>query len=271
MCGHCGCSDGNLVTITNLAGTRGVDRHHHHHDHGEHDDGHPHHPHEHLPGDGVVVELSQAVLAKNDRLAAENRARLEAQGILALNLVSSPGAGKTTLLERTIRDLGGELSIHVIEGDQETLHDAERIKATGAPTIQINTGTGCHLEADMLARGIELLAPPAGSVLMIENVGNMVCPAMFDLGERAKGAVLSITEGEDKPIKYPHMIRAASALLLNKIDLLPDLDFDVGRCLVVAKQVNPDLQIFQVSATTGEGLFGWYRWLREAAGDARQD
>jgi hydrogenase nickel incorporation protein HypB len=218
-----------------------------------------------MPVDTASIHLGEAVFAKNDRLAAVNRAWFAEHDITALNLVSSPGAGKTTLLERTIRDLGGEIVIEVIEGDQETLHDAERIQATGAKTVQINTGTGCHLEADMLKHGLDMLRPASGSLLMIENVGNMVCPSMFDLGEHAKVAILSITEGEDKPIKYPHMIRAASVMLLNKIDLLPHLDFDVGRCVDFARAVNPDLQIFQTSATTGEGLESWYGWLRAIA------
>lgn len=277
MCGHCGCSATNHVTITGLSpdsergrsgdGGHGHDHGHHAHGHhGHHHEGH-HHPHEHMHGDSVAIELGEAVLAKNDKLAADNRAWFEARGITALNLVSSPGAGKTTLLERTIRDLAGEIAISVIEGDQETLNDAERIQATGAKTVQINTGAGCHLEADMLSRGVRMLDPAAGSLLMIENVGNMVCPSMFDLGERAKVAILSITEGEDKPIKYPHMIRAASVLLLNKIDLLPHLQFDVARCLDYARQVNPEIEIFQISASTGEGLEGWYAWLRARHGE----
>ncbi|MEZ5934056.1 MAG: hydrogenase nickel incorporation protein HypB [Alphaproteobacteria bacterium] len=220
-----------------------------------------------MHADRVSIELGQAVLAKNDRLAGDNRRWFSDRGITALNLVSSPGAGKTTLLERTIRDLGAEMEIGVIEGDQETLHDAERIQATGVKAVQINTGAGCHLEADMIARGLEMLRPSTGSVVMIENVGNMVCPSMFDLGERAKVAILSITEGEDKPIKYPHMVRAASVLLLNKIDLLPHLAFDVERCIGYAREVNPDLEIFRTSATTGEGLDGWYGWLRAQIGE----
>ena len=266
MCGHCGCSEGNQVTITDLT-RRGLDREQsaHRHDHHHHHDDH-HHPHEHIPASSVSIELGEAVFAKNDRLAAANRAWFEERGITALNLVSSPGAGKTTLLERTIRDVGDELGISVIEGDQETLHDAERIRATGVKTVQINTGTGCHLEADMLARSLDMLAPPDSSLVMIENVGNMVCPSMFDLGEHAKVAILSITEGEDKPIKYPHMIRAASVLLLNKIDLLPHLDFDVDRCIDFARQVNPDLEIFRTSATSGAGLDGWYAWLLAEVG-----
>jgi hydrogenase nickel incorporation protein HypB len=179
------------------------------------------------------------------------------------NLVSSPGSGKTTLLERTITDLKSDLPINVVEGDQETVNDAQRIKNTGCRVVQINTGTGCHLEADMLARGIKELKPPMDSVVMIENVGNLVCPALFDLGEKCKVAILSVTEGEDKPIKYPHMFRAAEVMILNKIDLLPHLNFDVPACINFAKTVNPDIQIFQLSATSGEGLDAWYDWLKQ--------
>jgi len=214
---------------------------------------------------GTTIAIEQDILAKNQLLAERNRGWLAGREILALNLMSSPGAGKTTLLERTIRDLGAELSIEVIEGDQATINDAERIRATGARVIQINTGTGCHLEADMLQRGLEQLDPRAGSVVMIENVGNLVCPALFDLGERAKVVILSVTEGEDKPVKYPHMFRAADILLLNKVDLLPYLKFDIERCVAYAKQVNPAIEVYRVSATSGEGMDAWYAWLRSQA------
>jgi len=182
--------------------------------------------------------------------------------------MSSPGAGKTTLLERTIRDLGETIPLTVIEGDQATLNDAERIRATGARVVQINTGTGCHLDAAMASRALTQLDPPLHSVVMIENVGNLVCPALFDLGEAAKVLILSVTEGEDKPLKYPHMFRACSLLLLNKIDLLPHLRFDVERCIEYAKHVNPEMRILQVCAQTGEGMEGWYQWLRDQAATA---
>lgn len=210
------------------------------------------------------------ILAKNDALAAKNRAWFAGREILALNLVSSPGAGKTTLLERTIRDLKGEMTLYVIEGDQATTHDGERIRAAGAPAVQVNTGTGCHLEADMVAKGLSELKPAAGSVVMIENVGNLVCPAMFDLGERAKIVILSVTEGEDKPLKYPHMFRAAEIMILNKIDLLPHVDFDVSRAIANAREVNPDMTVIQVSVRTGEGLDTWYNWLRTEMAVARE-
>jgi hydrogenase nickel incorporation protein HypB len=216
-----------------------------------------------------VVALEARILAKNDAGAVKNRAWFSGREILALNLVSSPGAGKTTLLERTIRDLKDQLPIYVLEGDQATTNDGERIRAAGAPAVQVNTGTGCHLEADIVARGLMQLRPPAGSVVMIENVGNLVCPAMFDLGERAKVVILSVTEGEDKPLKYPHMFRAAEIMILNKTDLLPHVDFDVERAIENARAVNPDIVVLQVSARTGEGLQAWYGWLREQRASAR--
>jgi hydrogenase nickel incorporation protein HypB len=211
---------------------------------------------------GTTVTLEQNILSKNDLIAAQNRGWFKGRHITALNLVSSPGAGKTTLLVKTLEDLQREIPIAVIEGDQETAHDAERIAATGCPTIQVNTGTGCHLEASMVERGLDALNPPNNSLLLIENVGNLVCPALFDLGEKAKVAMLSVTEGEDKPIKYPHMFRASQVMVLTKIDLLPYVSFDVERCLAYARQVNPELKIFQVSAVSGEGLAEWYGWLR---------
>jgi hydrogenase nickel incorporation protein HypB len=177
-------------------------------------------------------------------------------------LVSSPGAGKTTLLERTLTDLKTELPISVVEGDQATSNDAERIRATGVPAVQINTGTGCHLEADMLARALDTLQPAPASLLMIENVGNLVCPALFDLGERAKIVIFSVTEGEDKPLKYPHMFGAAAVLLLSKTDLVPHLRFDIDRAIENALTVNPRLEVFRVSAYTGDGLPQWYAWVK---------
>lgn len=208
----------------------------------------------------IVVERD--VLSKNNSQGESNREFFRQQQILALNLVSSPGSGKTSILERTVRDLQQELTISVIEGDQQTARDAERIQATGAPAIQINTGTGCHLDAEMIHRALPQLNPAPHSLLFIENVGNLVCPALFDLGEAAKVAIISVTEGEDKPQKYPHMFRAARICLINKIDLLPYLDFDLELCKDLARQVNPDLLFFEVSAKSGEGLAAWYQWLR---------
>ena len=206
------------------------------------------------------------MLGKNQALAERNRGWLAGRGVLALNLMSSPGAGKTTLLERCIRDLQGEVAISVVEGDQATAFDAQRIRATGAAAVQVNTGTGCHLEADMLERALKVLQPVAGSLVVIENIGNLVCPALFDLGEAARLVVFSVTEGEDKPLKYPHMFSRADVLLLSKTDLLPhlrvDLRVDLRLMIDNALQVNPRLRIFPVSAYTGDGLNAWYGWLR---------
>ncbi|MGH8127757.1 MAG: hydrogenase nickel incorporation protein HypB [Gammaproteobacteria bacterium] len=276
MCTTCGCSDGAKATVTDLATgkTRSLGTHTHDHDHDghhehEHDHEHAHdhhHGHDHSHAHGTTISLEQEVLARNNRLAERNRGWLEGRNILALNLVSSPGAGKTTLLERTIRDLGQTLPVCVLEGDQETVFDAERIRATGCKTLQINTGTGCHLEAGMLAQALKQLDPPLDSLLMIENVGNLVCPALFDLGEAAKVVILSVTEGADKPLKYPHMFRASGLMILNKTDLLPHVDFDVDTCLAYARRINPDIEVLQLSATTGEGLDDWYAWLRARLG-----
>ena len=270
MCGHCGCSADVTATVIDLHGHghthTHADGHTHTHDDddGDHHHHHAHEHHDHAHGHGVTVDLETRILAKNDALAATNRAWFAGREILALNFVSSPGAGKTTLLERTIRDLKDELPLFVLEGDQETTLDGERIRAAGAPVVQLNTGTGCHLDAEMVARGLTALKPSVGSVVLIENVGNLVCPALFDLGERAKIVVLSVTEGEDKPLKYPHMFRAATLMLLNKIDLLPNVDFDAARAIGYARQVNPALQVIEVSATKGDGLEAWYTYIRSS-------
>ncbi|HUR52908.1 MAG TPA: hydrogenase nickel incorporation protein HypB, partial [Gemmataceae bacterium] len=235
----------------------------HDHAHTHTHDGHAHsHSHDHSHSHGTVVSLEAEILGKNNRLAERNRGWFAGRNVLALNLVSSPGAGKTTLLERTVRDLAADGPVCVIEGDQETARDAERIRAAGCAAVQINTGTGCHLDADMVARGLKTLNPPTGSLVLIENVGNLVCPALFDLGEHAKVVVASVTEGEDKPLKYPHMFRAAKLLLLNKIDLLPHVSFDVEKFLAYAKQVNHHLEVIPLSATRGDGLPEWYAWVR---------
>jgi hydrogenase nickel incorporation protein HypB len=217
----------------------------------------------HAPGmsQAQMVKIEQNILAKNDGLAERNRGWLAERGILALNLVSSPGSGKTTLLVRTIEALKRRVPVAVVEGDQQTSFDAERIRATGAPALQINTGKGCHLDAHMVGRALEKLAPADDSVLLIENVGNLVCPAAFDLGEAAKVVVLSVTEGEDKPLKYPDMFAAASLMLVNKIDLLPYLNFPMDKAIEYALRVNPTLQVIQVSATTGAGFDAWLGWI----------
>ncbi len=221
----------------------------------------------HAPGVSSerMVSIERDIMAKNDGYARDNRRALAAKGVFALNLVSSPGSGKTTLLARTIEALKGRMAVAVIEGDQQTSNDAERIRATGAPAIQINTGKGCHLDAHMVGHAIETLDPAPNSALFIENVGNLVCPAGFDLGEAHKVVVLSVTEGEDKPLKYPDMFVAADLLLLNKSDLLPHLDFDVGLCLANALRVNPHLQTLIVSAKTGEGVAAFVAWIEANA------
>lgn len=223
--------------------------------------------HAHAPGlsQSQMVRIEQDILGKNDRLAATNRQWLAERGILALNLVSSPGSGKTTLLVRTIQALAGRLPVAVIEGDQQTEFDAERIRATGAPALQINTGKGCHLDAQMVGAALPRLGLAEGSLLLIENVGNLVCPAAFDLGEAHKVVILSVTEGEDKPLKYPDMFAAAELMLLNKVDLLPYLSFDVDRAVAYARRVNSRLQVIHTSAVTGAGIDAWLEWIETAA------
>lgn len=242
MCIDCGC---------------GPTGHQHDHDH-QHDQDHCHESPK-----GKKISIEEDLLAKNNRLAARNRALFQQQGLLVLNLVSSPGSGKTTLLETTLKDLQNELVFAVLEGDQQTSNDAERIAATGVPVHQINTGAGCHLDAHMVGHGAEHFDLSRTDVLMIENVGNLVCPAAFDLGEDAKVAVLSITEGEDKPLKYPQMFRASQLMLINKLDLLPHLRFDLEKCRQYARRVNPEIEIIELSCYSAEGLDQWYAWLRK--------
>lgn len=217
----------------------------------------------HAPGISQkrMLQIEMDVLDKNNHLAEHNREDFNQKNILALNLVSSPGSGKTTLLTETLLRLRDKINCAVIEGDQQTTNDAQRIRETGVPAIQVNTGKGCHLDAQMVHDATARLELADNSLLFIENVGNLVCPASFDLGERHKVAVLSVTEGEDKPLKYPHMFAAADIMLLNKIDLLPYLNFDVEACIANAKQVNPNIQVIQVSATRGEGMDAWLAWL----------
>jgi hydrogenase nickel incorporation protein HypB len=281
MCTTCGCGS-NEARIEGGHGQAHGHGHDHDHAHGhghDHDHGHDHghdHSHEHGPGHGHaapgrarIVQLERDILEKNNGFARTNRARFAARGVLALNLVSSPGSGKTTLLVKTIEALAGRFPVAVIEGDQETTRDAERIRATGAPALQINTGKGCHLDAHMVGHAAEQLGLPAGGLLLIENVGNLVCPAAFDLGEAHKVVVLSVTEGEDKPLKYPDMFRAASLMLLNKCDLLPHLEFDVQLAIDCALRVNPSLQVLQVSATRGTGMQDWLSWIAAQRPEAR--
>jgi hydrogenase nickel incorporation protein HypB len=229
----------------------------------------PEHSHAHGVEADRAVAIERDILGRNDAEAERNRRQFAARGVFAVNLVSSPGSGKTTLLVETIRRLGGAPTVGVIEGDQQTSNDADRIRATGAAAIQINTGKGCHLDAHMVGHAFDHLDPPAGSVLMIENVGNLVCPAAFDLGEAHKVVVLSVTEGEDKPLKYPDMFAAADLMVLNKCDLLPHLDFDAGLCEANARRVNPHIQVLRVSARSGEGMDAWLQWVREGAAATR--
>ena len=255
--------------------------HEHHHDH-PHDHHHDHdHDHDHQQGDlhygkgeaglsvpGMgqrqLIAIEMDVLAKNNALAAHNREHFDEAAQLVLNLVSSPGSGKTTLLCETLRQLADKRPCAVIEGDQQTSRDADRIRATGVPAVQINTGKGCHLDAKMVHDACHQLPANEGGILFIENVGNLVCPASFDLGEKYKVAILSVTEGEEKPLKYPDMFAAAQLMVINKIDLLPYVSFDVARCIENAKRVNPYIQVIQVSATTGEGMDAWLNWLASA-------
>ena len=242
MCATCGCgSESPRFTTFGAAGFR--QGHGHGHGHASR-----------------TVVLEERVLARNDLLAAENRRLLAERGVVAVNLMSSPGSGKTTLLARTVRELAPR-PMAVVEGDQETLLDAERIRATGCPVVQINTGEGCHLDAAMLRRGVAELDPPAGSLLLVENVGNLVCPALFDLGETVRVVVMSTPEGADKPAKYPHMFRTADLVLVNKVDLIPYVDFDPQRCTEAIRRVNPGARVLLVSATSGAGLADWYAWL----------
>ena len=252
MCTTCGCSPTGDQT--------------HDHEHSHSHDGHHHHNHHDKGNEGKVsqkISVETDILARNNRLAAGNRTMFADRGVFALNLVSSPGSGKTTILERTLRELSGMTRCAVIEGDQQTDNDAVRIAATGVPVKQINTGAGCHLDAHMVSHAAEGFDLGNLDLLLIENVGNLVCPASFDLGENHKVVVLSVTEGEDKPLKYPHMFHAADVMLLNKIDLLPYVRFDVEKCREMARRVNPGITIIELSAETGEGMDIWYSWLSD--------
>lgn len=243
--------------------------HDHLHDH-DHDNAHHHdhnHDHVHLHDDNHIhdearrLKIEQDVLGRNKLIAERNRGYFEALNIYTLNLVSSPGSGKTSLIERTIREMKGEFPLFIIEGDQQTMNDSERIYAAGAPVVQVNTGQGCHLDAEMVSRAIRVLDLTQGAILMIENVGNLVCPALFDLGEARRVVIMSVTEGEDKPVKYPYMFRSADLCILNKTDLLPYLDFDLSKAREYAGMVNPGLEIIELSVKSGEGMEQWYQWL----------
>ena len=248
MCGVCGCgNEDGKATITK------PNQNHHDHNHAHYHDQHHH---------KTLIDLERDILQQNNVDAARNRGFFEAKNIFTLNLVSSPGSGKTSILERTLKDLKPEQDFYVIEGDQQTMHDANRIDALNIPVVQVNTGKGCHLESDMIYDAVKQLNPKENSILMIENVGNLVCPSMFDLGENKRVVIISVTEGEDKPIKYPDMFHTADICIINKIDLIPYLNFELKKLKDYALQVNHHLEFFEVSATTGEGMEQWYEWLK---------
>jgi len=256
MCGTCGCGQEDQIIYTKP----GEGHHHHHHDHDGHSHTHEHsHDNQHTHSKELQLEID--VLAKNNLTAERNRGYFEALNIKTLNLVSSPGSGKTSLLERTIKEL--DLDFYIIEGDQQTTNDADRIKKAGAPVIQVNTGNGCHLDADMVNIAMKQLQPKKDSVLLIENVGNLVCPSMFDLGETKRVVIISTTEGEDKPLKYPNMFESSQLCIINKTDLLPYLDFDVEKTKEYAKRVNPKLEFIELSVKSGEGMKKWFEWLKK--------
>jgi len=259
MCSTCGCGhpdEGFTLTIPHS-------HQHHHHDHHDPDSDHGHnHNHKITPAaTRTIIDLEQDILHKNNLLAERNRGYFEARNILTLNLVSSPGSGKTTLLEKTVSDLKSEIKFSVIEGDQQTSRDADRMAKTGVPVIQINTGKTCHLDAHMIRHAIQKLPISDKGILFIENVGNLVCPALFDLGEKRRIVIMSVTEGEDKALKYPYMFDTSHLCIINKIDLLPYVDFDLEKAKTYASQVNPNLEFREVSVTKGTGMQSWYDWL----------
>ena len=252
MCGTCGCGE-----------------HHHHHDHThEHSHGHEHHHH---PDEGIVINLEQDILQRNNLLAERNRGYFEAKNLFCLNLMSSPGSGKTTLLEETIRRLKAKRPIYVIEGDQQTSNDADRIAALEIAVFQVNTGTGCHLEADMVNHAVKHLNPKEGAILFIENVGNLVCPAEFDTGAVKNAMILSVPEGHDKPLKYPLMFSICDVVLINKIDVMPYFDFDLEQCKKNILMRNPNAKIIPICAKTGEGMEEWADWLKKETAAWREE
>lgn len=289
MCGTCGCGDDDHITYRKPDGAAAGHAHEHfhgpvahshfhhhddkklmlHHEHHHHDHNHAHdhdHPHDHSHGhthdnQSRTIDLQRNILSKNELEASRNRGYFEALHVTSFNFVSSPGSGKTSILERTIRERGQQLTCYVIEGDQQTLNDAQRIEKAGAPVIQINTGNGCHLDAVMVGKAVKQLSVPAHSTLFIENVGNLVCPALFDLGESKRVVIISVTEGEDKPAKYPTMFETAHLCLVNKTDLLPYLDFNLDAFYATARKVNPQLEFIALSAKTGEGFDDWFNWI----------
>lgn len=252
MCTTCGCEgDGNKITMTVFGEKSETQAHDHNHSH-------EHHSHTHDHSHSHKIDIETDILSQNNLLAERNRGYFEAKNIFSMNMMSSPGSGKTTLLERTVKDLKNKMQLYIIEGDQQTMNDADRIGKAGAPVIQVNTGNGCHLDADMINKAVKKLNPENGSLLFIENVGNLVCPSLFDLGEAKRVVIMSVTEGEDKPIKYPTMFESADVCIINKIDLLPYLTYDIEAAKKYALQVNHHLKFIEISVTTGEGMQKWY-------------
>lgn len=251
MCETCGCGGGNTPVRISRPGDSETEHHHHDHDHSHRHD----HSHQRL------ISVEEDILGKNNLLASRNSGYFEAKGVVAMNLMSSPGSGKTTLLEKTILALQGKRPVAVIEGDQQTMNDAERIQKAGAPVVQVNTGNGCHLDAEMIRNALDKLDLPENSLLFIENVGNLVCPSLFKLGERSRIVIISVTEGEDKPLKYPTMFEHADICIINKTDLLPYVDFHMEQMKRHALSVNPHLHMMEMSATTGQGMDQWITWL----------
>lgn len=252
MCTTCGCEgDGNKITMTVFGEKSETQAHDHNHSH-------EHHSHTHDHSHSHKIDIETDILSQNNLLAERNRGYFEAKNIFSMNMMSSPGSGKTTLLERTVKDLKNKMQLYIIEGDQQTMNDADRIGKAGAPVIQVNTGNGCHLDADMINKAVKKLNPENGSLLFIENVGNLVCPSLFDLGEAKRVVIMSVTEGEDKPIKYPTMFESADVCIINKIDLLPYLTYDIEAAKKYALQVNHHLKFIEISATTGKGMQKWY-------------
>jgi hydrogenase nickel incorporation protein HypB len=271
MCSTCGCGQPeDEVKILVPGENNSVDNdhqeeqhaHHHHHAH-DHDHSHAHgHSHTHDHHHGTQIDLERSILQENDLLAQRNRGYLEAKDVYAINMVSSPGSGKTTLLEESIKIMKAEHELAIIEGDQQSMNDADRIAATGVPVVQINTGKGCHLDAHMVLHAIKKLDVKSKSILFIENVGNLVCPSMFDLGENKRVVIISVTEGDDKPLKYPYMFDSSDICIINKTDLLPYVNFDVKKAKEYARRINHHLEFFELSATTGDGMDKWIDWLK---------
>ena len=261
MCTTCGCGQPEDEVKILIPGEENIlkenDTHQHDHQHHDHS-----HDHQHDHSSTSQIDLERNILHENDLLAARNKGFLEAKNVFAINMVSSPGSGKTTLLEESIKLLKDELDMSIIEGDQQSMNDADRIAATGVPVVQVNTGKGCHLDAHMVSHAIKKLEIKNDSMLFIENVGNLVCPAMFDLGENKRVVIISVTEGEDKPIKYPYMFDSSHVCIINKIDLLPYVNFSIEKVKEYAMRINHHLEIFELSATTGEGMDQWIDWLK---------